>query len=156
MPRAAGSLASYPLASHQLVKSQWTARTSLTRSATTCWDGQSASSEASRSPHLLNFVIVAIRRVLVDPSPKLSSAQTHVRRCCDQMLKERAAAFLIILWTVVAWSEFHGRCLLVFSGFATRLLYRKVLSPRPAPPGFARSAVRASGVGELLRFGWLR
>src|SRR5262245_8938635 len=101
MRRAAGSLASYPLASHQLVKSQWTARASLTRSATTCWDGQSASSEASRSTHLLSFVIVDIRRVCVDPSPKLFSVHAHVRHCCDQLLEERIAALLVILKTRV-------------------------------------------------------
>jgi hypothetical protein len=128
MPRAAGSLASYPLASHQLVKSQWTARASLTRSATTCWDGQSASSEASSSTHLLSFVIVAIRRVLVDPSPKLFSAQTHVRRCCDQMLKERAAAFFIILWTLSRGANFMvdaSLCLVALQHvFSTARSYR--------------------------------
>jgi hypothetical protein len=33
-----------------------------------------------RSPHVLGFVIVAIRWVFVDPSPELFSAHAHVRR----------------------------------------------------------------------------
>jgi len=94
----------------------------VTRSAIVigCRGGQSASSEASRSTLLLSLVIVAIRRVFVDPSPELFSAHAHVRRRCDQLLEERATALFVILKTGVGRNEFHGRCLLVLTAQCAR------------------------------------
>src|SRR5262245_27635378 len=57
-------------------------------------------------------LLIAIRRVFVDPPPELSGADAHVRGECDQIFKERTTALLVVLKTGVGRSEFHDLRLL--------------------------------------------
>jgi hypothetical protein len=59
-------------------------------------------------------LLIAIRRVFVDPPPELFGADAHVRGERDQ-LEERTTALLVVLKTGVGRSEFHGLRLLKFS-----------------------------------------
>src|SRR5262249_5150859 len=55
----------------------------------------------------ISGLLIAIRRVFVDPAPELSGADAHVRGQCDQLFKERTTELLLVLKTGVGRSEFH-------------------------------------------------
>jgi hypothetical protein len=56
----------------------------------------------------ISGLLIAIRRVFVDPPPELFGAEAHVRGDCDEIFEERITALFVVLKTGVGRSEFHG------------------------------------------------